>query len=348
MTNAFTTSGLLGGLLCDTDIASEFSAPRFTSRMIAFEMEWTRALGAGGAVSADDVSAALNAIARFSDTALGPGSDRDGLPVPALVAALKTGLPDSAARAIHTGATSQDVMDTAMMLTCLAVMDKLTDRMADVLALIDGLLSRFGDNPMMARTRMQAALPATVALRVDAWRRPLADHLARAVDVRNDLAVVQIGGPIGLRDAHVEVCATHVADALGLTLGDVWHSDRSRVVGFGHWMTLVSGTLGKIGQDVALMVQQGVDEIALSGGGGSSAMAHKNNPIAAETMVTLARYVAGQQGILAQSMIHEQERSGAAWALEWLTLPAMAEATGAALRHANSLFASVERIGSPT
>ena len=98
------------------------------------------------------------------------------------------------------------------------------------------------------------------------------------------------------------------------------------------------------------MAQQGLDEIALSGGGGSSAMAHKQNPVAAEAMVALARYIAGQQGILGQAMIHEQERSGAAWALEWLTLPAMAEATGATgatLRHAGDLISSVERIGAP-
>jgi 3-carboxy-cis,cis-muconate cycloisomerase len=200
----------------------------------------------------------------------------------------------------------------------------------------------------MARTRMQAALPATVALRLDAWRRPLGQHLIRADALQVELSEVQIGGPIGARDLGddpVKACAEAAAIILGLSLGSVWHSDRSRVVSFGHWMVLVAGTLGKIGQDVALMAQQGLDEVSLSGGGGSSAMAHKQNPIAAEAMVTLARYVAGQQGILGQAMIHEQERSGAAWALEWLTLPAMAEATGAALCHAEKLIASIERMG---
>lgn len=95
------------------------------------------------------------------------------------------------------------------------------------------------------------------------------------------------------------------------------------------------------------MSQQGIDEITMSGGGGSSAMTHKQNPILAEAMVSLARFVAGQQGVLAQAMIHEQERSGTAWALEWLTVPAMAEAAGASLRHAERLMSSVTRIGSP-
>jgi 3-carboxy-cis,cis-muconate cycloisomerase len=74
-------------------------------------------------------------------------------------------------------------------------------------------------------------------------------------------------------------------------------------------------------------------------------MPHKANPVAAEAMVTLARFVAAQQGALAQAMVHEQERSGAAWALEWMILPAMAEATGAALSHGLALMGQVERIG---
>lgn len=350
MTNAFATSGLFGALLCDPRIAEEFSATAFTDRMLAFEAAWTQALGANGFVSERDANKALAAIKTFSSENLGHGSGRDGLPVPALVAGLKSTLDVGAARAVHTGATSQDVMDTAMVLTCLSVMDEMTARLTRLVAELDALLEKSGDNAMMARTRMQAALPANVALRVDAWRRPLADHLALADDVKNQLSVVQIGGPIGSRETpqpHVAECAGQVAETLGLALGPVWHADRSRFVAMGHWLTLVAGSLGKIGQDVALMVQQGIDDIALSGGGGSSAMAHKQNPIGAELMVALARYVASQQGLLGQAMIHEQERSGAAWALEWLTLPAMAEATGAALLHAESLITSVERLGSP-
>jgi 3-carboxy-cis,cis-muconate cycloisomerase len=266
--------------------------------------------------------------------------------VPALVAALKTGLPGPVARAIHTGATSQDVLDSAMVLACLSVLDMLGTRLEGVMARIDDLAQRFGPRPLMARTRMQAALPATVDLRLGAWRRALAGQQGKRAALRSELAQVQAGGPIGLRDGQGDAMAAAVAQALGLQAGPVWHSDRSRFVSLGHWLALVSGSLGKIGQDVALMAQQGVEEIALSGSGGSSAMAHKQNPVAAETLVTLARFVAGQQGVLAQAMVHEQERSGAAWALEWLTLPAMAEATGAALRQADLLLASVTRLGS--
>jgi len=358
MTNALTASGLFGELFCDPAVAAAFSAPAFTRRMLAFEAAWTRALHTHRVVRAEEAEAALAAIAQFPASDLGEGpetglaqaSNRDGLPVPGLVAALKQGLSAPQARAIHTGATSQDVIDTAMMLTCGSVLEMFETRLTHLLRHLDDLEQRFGPAPLMARTRMQAALPTVAAVRIQAWRRPLADHLARAEAVRHDLNVVQIGGPIGARDtpqAFVMDCAATVAADLGLALAPVWHSDRSRIVGFGHWITLVAGTLGKIGQDIALMAQQGVGDISLGGGGGSSAMPHKQNPIAAEAMVTLARYIAGQQGILAQAMIHEQERSGSAWALEWLTLPAMAEGLGASLAHAETLLGSVTRIGTP-
>jgi 3-carboxy-cis,cis-muconate cycloisomerase len=103
-------------------------------------------------------------------------------------------------------------------------------------------------------------------------------------------------------------------------------------------------SLGKFGQDVALMAQAG-DEIALTGGGGSSAMAHKQNPVAAETLVALARFNATQVSAIHHSMVHEQERSGASWTLEWLVLPQMAIATGAALRLSHELANKIERLG---
>jgi 3-carboxy-cis,cis-muconate cycloisomerase len=345
MTNAFTSSGLFGQLFCDPAVAAQFGAAAILRHMLAFELAWTNALRDEGLVSPAVAERALSAIAGFTAHDLGDGSDRDGLPVPALVAALRLGLPLPVAQAIHTGATSQDVLDTAMVLACLAALDILESRLNVVVGRIDDLDGRFGGRPLTARTRMQAALPATVSLRLGAWRRALGGHQERLGSLRRDLAHVQVGGAIGLREGSGDAIATHVAQALGLQSGPVWHSDRSRFVALGHWFGLVSGTLGKIGQDVALMVQQGFDEITLAGGGLSSVMAHKQNPIAAEVMVALARFTGGQQGILSQAMVHEQERSGAAWALEWLTLPAMAEATGAALGHADRLLASVNGIG---
>ena len=93
------------------------------------------------------------------------------------------------------------------------------------------------------------------------------------------------------------------------------------------------------------MSQQGIDEIRLSGGGSSSAMPHKQNPILAETLVTLARFNAVQVSGMHHALIHEQERSGAAWPLEWLILPQMCTATGAALKRARELLATIDYLG---
>jgi 3-carboxy-cis,cis-muconate cycloisomerase len=346
MTNAMLQTGLFGNLFHDADIAQEFSAAAMLGRMVAFEIAWTQALAATGAVGGPDADQALASLAGFDATRFAAASDRDGLPVPALVAHLRAGLPPAAARAIHTGATSQDVIDTAMVLAGLAVLDCMAARLDAVLAGLCALQSRFGAAPLMARTRMQAALPATVSLRLGAWQRALQAQRDRLPALRAGLGQVQVGGAIGAREVP-DAVVQQVAATLGLRAGSVWHTDRSAMVDLGHWFALVSGTLGKVGQDIALMAQQGIEDIALDGGGGSSAMPHKQNPVLAETLVALARHVAGLQGTLAQAMIHEQERSGAAWALEWLTLPAMAEATGAALRHAQGLVGSVRRMGAP-
>lgn len=112
---------------------------------------------------------------------------------------------------------------------------------------------------------------------------------------------------------------------------------------FGGLLSLMSGSLGKIGQDLSLMASAGT--ALIGGGGGSSAMPHKRNPVKAEVLVTLARFNAVQLSGLHQSMLHEQERSGSAWTLEWMILPQMAVATGSALRTAAEVLGSIERMG---
>ncbi len=102
-------------------------------------------------------------------------------------------------------------------------------------------------------------------------------------------------------------------------------------------MAVISGSLGKFGADVGLMSQNEIGSIRLAGGGTSSSMPHKSNPVNAEVLVALARYNAGLSGILQQAMIAENERSGAAWTLEWLTLPKLVVTTGKSLELALTL-----------
>lgn len=352
MVNTFTASPLFGRLFCDPETSSHFAAPRMLGRMLQVEQAYSEALGQVGLASADAVLEAVAKIKAFpiDGPGLCKGSDRDGLPVPALVAALRDGLSEEAQKAVHSGMTSQDVIDTSVHMTVRDLLTLFESRILDILAQLTAIEAKFGAQPLMGRTRMQAAMPIAVSDRLRTWREPLEARLSDLNDLRIALTL-QFGGAVGRRDlsdGKGDQVAEVLAQKLDIPAGNgVWHTDRSQAVGVGHWLTLTAGALGKIGQDIALMAQQGVDEAKISGAGGSSAMPHKQNPVAAELMVAIGRYVSGQQGILAQALIHEQERSGAAWALEWLTLPAMVEATGASLRHAETVLGAVSHMGNP-
>lgn len=332
----------LGGLFADPGMAALWSPEAQLAGMRAFEAAFSRALGDEGAARTIEGMT-------FDMNDLRAGTGQDGVVVPRLVKQMKAAAGDAAA--IHKGATSQDVIDTA---TALAMRDTLAlvdTRLAVLEEALETLTARFGDNPLMGRTRMQAATEITVADRIAPWLLPLADHRARISEARPRIARLQLGGASGDRadlGKRAPQVAADMAAALGLENPDrAWHAMRDGVAEFAGLLSLVTGTLGKMGQDVALMAQQGLSEIALSGGGTSSAMAHKQNPVLAELLVTLARFNAGQLALMHQALVHEQERSGAAWALEWMVLPQMAQATGRALAAAITLAGQVKRIGSP-
>jgi 3-carboxy-cis,cis-muconate cycloisomerase len=136
--------------------------------------------------------------------------------------------------------------------------------------------------------------------------------------------------------------ADHLADALQLRRGGrARHGERDGAAEFAGWLSMITGSLGKLGQDVALMAQTEIGELRLPGGGGSSAMPGKNNPVAAEMLVALARFNAGMIGTVHQALVHENERSCSAWTLEWMTLPQMCVATGASLRHGAALIETI-------
>src|SRR5690606_13415398 len=169
----------------------------------------------------------------------------------------------------------------------------------------------------------------------------------RLVELRPRVLVLQFGGAVGTLDklgakgrAVAERMAAHLE--LGLPVRS-WHTQRDNLAELGGWLSLVSGTLGKLGQDIALMALSG--EVALDGTGSSSAMPHKQNPVKAEVLVALARYNATLVSGMHQALVSEQERSGAAWTLEWMVLPQMVVAAGAALRTAIDLVGSIKSMG---
>jgi len=343
---------VFGGLFGDPEAMALWSAEAQLERFRTVEAALSKALAEVGLVPPDQGARAAAHILTVpvDGVRLAEGCAKDGLPIPNFVAQLKENAPDLAG-AIHTGSTSQDIMDTALSLTIRATNDLLLARLATVTDALADIDRRFGATPMMGRTRMQAALPITVGDRIKTWRDPLLAQAASLIALRPQIERLQFGGAVGTRHAYgdkSDAMAEAMARDLGLTNGPVWHTDRSSLVMFANQLAVLSGILGKIGQDMVLMAQQGIDEISLSGGGGSSAMPHKSNPILAELMVTLARYNASQMAAMHHSLIHEQERSGAAWALECMVLPDMAVATARALAAAADVCGRVTRMGQRT
>lgn len=343
----------LGGLLDDPETAKVLSPEAELRRMLKVEAAHARALGAAGFVDttvAEDAAKAI--LAHKPDLPLlVEGMARDGVVIPALMKGLKADLPEHLHVAVHKPMTSQDVIDTALCMGLAQITDILLYRLDRLASTLDDLEERFGDVPLMARTRMQAALPSTVGARLRTWREPLERHRSRVADYRTLIAVLQLGGPVGDRrgwgDKAKKVAGNMAAD-LGLDPVPCWHTERDRVILFAARIAAVSGTLGKLGQDVALMAELDPPEISLSGGGGSSAMPHKQNPVLAELLVALARHAATLSAGMQQAMVHEQERSGAAWTLEWLTLPPLIQTTGRSLTAAQELLDRIEGIGRPS
>ena len=343
----------LGGLFADTAMAAIWSADKQLAHMQAFEAAWSRALGRHvlGDENLGEVAAIAIETMTFDVADIHAGLAKDGVPIPRMVAQMKAaaGTTVSEAGAVHKGATSQDVVDSALVLTLRETSFLIAGRLMELETALKALEAKFGDRPMMGRTRMQAATPITVRDRVEAWHRPMAAHLGRLDHLRSRVEIVQIGGASGDRKAlaaQADAIVADVAKTLGLAPNDkAWHAMRDGVADYASFLSLVSGSLGKIGQDICLMAQQGIDEVRMSGGGGSSAMPHKQNPVLAELLVTLARFNAVQVSGMHHAMIHEQERSGAAWSLEWMILPQMAQATARGLSAAIDLCGRIERLG---
>ncbi|MDC9811376.1 MULTISPECIES: 3-carboxy-cis,cis-muconate cycloisomerase [Rhizobium] len=336
----------LSGLLGDDEIAPYFSAGADIRAMLSFEAALAKAEAAHGLVPGDAARHIADTCTAFSpdESALRSATARDGVVVPDLIRQLRIAVGEDAAKSLHLGATSQDVIDTSLMIRLRAITFLFAGRLSAIAAVLDGLDRQFGQNRLMGHTRMQAAIPISVGDRLDAWRAPLATYRDRLTE---QSFPVQFGGAAGTLDklgTQGPAIRASLARELGLTDTAQWQSNRLPIADIAGLFASISGSLGKIGQDIALLAQAG-DEIEISGGGTSSAMAHKQNPVAAEALISLARFNATVLSGIHQSLVHEQERSGAAWTLEWLLLPQMTMATAASLRLAKELTANIRRLG---
>lgn len=339
----------LAGLVGDDETHAHLTAEADIAAMLAFEAALARAQSAAGLVPADAAQQISDLCSCFEPSigALKAGVARDGVVVADLVKQIRAATPKEISHYVHLGATSQDVIDTSLMLRLKAILPIFARRLAALISRFDVLEAEFGSRPLMGYTRMQAAIAITVSDRIRSWRAPLQRELQNLESFIAAGLPLQFGGAAGSLDkfgADGAKIRSLLADELGLADQPQWQSQRDVIASLANLLSLLTGSLGKFGQDVALMAQMG-GEVSLAGGGASSAMAHKQNPVAAEVLVSLARFNAVQISGIHQSLVHEQERSGAAWTLEWLILPSILMATGASLRLAGELAGNVRSFG---
>jgi 3-carboxy-cis,cis-muconate cycloisomerase len=334
----------LAALLGDEEVALHFGAEAELRAMLEFEVALAMAEAELGIIPMEAAQAIAAAALTFQPDlpALAAGTARDGMVVPDWVSQLRRAVGTPHGEHVHFGSTSQDVLDTSLVLRLRPVLAILATKLNALDARLATLAADHGTIAAMARTRMQRALPITWADRIAAWRAPLTRHQKRLQELTPRLLVVQCGGPVGtldkLGDKGPSVAAA-LASRLDLAVPAIsWHSARDTLVEFAGWLSLLTGSLGKIGQDIALMAQNEIADVTVTGAGHSSAMHHKQNPVLAEILVTLARFNATQLSAMHHALVHEQERSGAAWTLEWMVLPQMTVTAGASLARGLALL----------
>ena len=337
-------SRLLAPLFADPGIAALFSDAAEVEAMIAVERALARVEGRLGVIPVDaaaEIDRKLDG-ATVDAASLAAGTRSAGVPLPALVKELRAIVGGEAAGFVHWGATSQDIVDTALVArlgTALGLLEARLDRLIEILA---GLAERHRATVMAARTRTQIAVPTTFGLRAAGWLVPLLRHRERLAEARPRILMIQFGGAGGTASAiggDGLAVMEGLAAELGLTAPPMpWHTQRDGLMELAGWLASLAASLGKIGTDVALLARSEVAEVRPGSGGGSSTMPQKANPVSAEMLVALARLTAGHLGTFAQGAIHAEERDGAAWSVEWATLPAMVVAAGGGLVHAVELL----------
>lgn len=340
---------VLSGLVGDDEVAAFFSLDAEIKAMLAFEAALAEAEARAGVIPEAAAARIGEVCAAFSPDieALKIATGRDGIVVPDLVRQLRAAVGPDAADHVHFGATSQDVIDTSLMMRLSAVSTLLIDRLDHLFQRMETLDSRFGERTLMGRTRMQPAMPISVSDRLRSWREPVLYLRQFLLRLDGQLFAVQFGGAVGtlhrLPEQAVEVRAM-LADLLGLIDAPQWQNQRNVIAEFASAMSQITGSLGKFGLDIALLAEMG-EEIELSGGGESSDIEGKRNPVTAEVLVSLSRFNAAQLSAMHMALVHEQERSGAAWTLEWLTLPQMVAAAAASLKLSDWLCTKIESLG---
>lgn len=338
-------SPLFAPLFSDVEVAEQFSDARFVRAMLDVEAALAVAQGRLGVIPAAAAQIVAGAAALHVDfDQMRAGMEKAGVPVIELVRQLRAQVGGDAADYVHWGATTQDIVDTARVLQIRAALALLAQRLDEVAANLARLADQHRYTLMAGRTHSQQALPIPFGLKVANWLAPLLRHRQRLDELKPRLLVVQLGGAAGTLAALGEG-GTAVQSALAAELNlnvplTPWHTQRDNLAEFAGWLSLVSGSLAKMAQDVILLAQSEVAEVretADSTHGGSSTMPQKNNPIVSELIIAAARTNASLLTNMHQALVQEHERATHGWQMEWLTLPQMVGLTAVALQKAHFL-----------
>ena len=329
--------GLFGGLFARG--AVRVGDRDWLQAMLDTEAALARALARAGLADAG-AGAAVTAAARadrFDVAEIGRQAALTGNPVPALVRALSDSLPAGAREAVHRGATSQDIIDTALMLLARRAIEVIDADLAAAAEQAAELAQEHADTVMAGRTLLQQAVPVTFGLVAAGWLTAIDAARHELSHVRTTRLAIQFGGAAGtlasLGAAGIEVSGL-LAEELGLPEPALpWHTDRLRILQLAGALAGVCVALGKIARDVTLLAQTEVAEVAEGGSpgqGGSSAMPHKRNPVISVVILGCTRQAPGLLASLATAAEHELQRAAGAWHAEWQPITALLRLTGSA------------------
>ena len=339
-------SGRLTDLICGTAAINEIWGPRASIQaMLEVEAALARACAAHGVIPADAVAAIeaacdaaqIDAAALMQQAAL---SGNLAIPLVKQLTVQVSARDVEAAKYVHWGATSQDIIDTGTILQLRASFDRLDAGLHAICDVLARLAAEHRATPMAGRTWLQQALPITLGLKFAQWLDALRRHRERLAQTKLRVLVLQFGGAAGtlasLRDAAVPV-ATSLAADLRLALPALpWHTQRDRIAESASYLGMLIGTLGKIARDISLQMQTEIGELAepsASGKGGSSSMPHKRNPVGCAAILSAATRAPGLVATVLAGMVQEHERALGGWQAEWESLPELARLADGSLTH---------------
>lgn len=319
-----------------------FSDQATIARYIEVEVALARAQARCGMIppaAAQHIADAVNQDAIDLDQ-LREQTDIVGYPILPLVEQLATQCGEAGGY-LHWGATTQDIMDTGMVLQVRAGLDLVERDLIAVRQLLAGLAERYRDTPMAGRTHLQHALPITFGYKAGIWLSMFDRHQQRLTQLRERVLCVQLGGAAGtlasMGEAGLDV-QRELANELGLRQPQTtWHVARDGLAETVNLLALVTGSLAKIATDIMLMAATEFGEAQepfVKGRGASSTMPQKSNPISSELMLAAAKAVRQHAGLMLDAAVQDFERATGPWHAEWIALPQSFVLTAGALHQA--------------